>query len=85
MAAIPIGWEVLAAALGALGVVWFAKETADKIISKTKKGSVRQEFPGEWLDKTPEEIEAAAKKGDRSAQKAKKLLNDKRFDKDGKS
>eukprot|EP01012_Entosiphon_sulcatum_P009528 TRINITY_DN15383_c0_g1_i1.p2 TRINITY_DN15383_c0_g1~~TRINITY_DN15383_c0_g1_i1.p2 ORF type:complete len:107 (-),score=28.59 TRINITY_DN15383_c0_g1_i1:62-355(-) len=97
MAAIPAGiaigeviaasWPVLleaAVGLGvALGIVYTAK-TAGDIIGETKKGSINREFPEEWRNKTPEEIEKAAKSGDKSAQKAKKLLNDKRFDKDKK-
>jgi hypothetical protein len=58
----------------------FAK-TAQDIIGEKKKGSIKQEFPGEWLGKTVEDIEKAAKSGDASARKAKKLLTDKRFDK----
>ena len=56
--------------------------TADDIISKDKKGAINREFPGEWRNKTYGEIEKAAKQGDKSAQKAKKLLDDKRFDKE---
>ncbi|MFD4706720.1 hypothetical protein ACFWM3_17895 [Gottfriedia sp. NPDC058432] len=55
--------------------------TADEIISKEKKGSIRKEFPTEWLDNTIEEIEEAAKKGLKNAKKAKKLLTDKEFNK----
>ena len=78
--AIPLGWELLVGVGAAAAAVLFAK-TAQEIISETKKGSINQEFPGEWLDKTLEKIEEAAKKGDASARKAKKLLNDKRFNK----
>ena len=56
-------------------------KTADEIISEEKKGSIRKKFPSEWLDKTKKEIEKAAKKGDKSAQTAKKLLQDKDFNK----
>lgn len=56
-------------------------KTADEIISEEKKGSVRQRFPKEWLDKTKSEIERAAKQGNESAQTAKKILTDKAFDK----
>ena len=56
-------------------------ETADKIISKEKKGSIRSRFPSEMLDKTLEEIEREAKKGNKIAQTAKKLLTDKAFNK----
>jgi|GEM_PF-1941260 len=54
---------------------------ARDIITKEKKGAINQEFPKEWQDSTLNEIEKAAKQGNKSAQKAKKLLNDKRFDK----
>ena len=56
-------------------------KTAGDIISERKKGKINQEFPAEWRDATMDEIEQAAKRGDKSAQKAKKLLKDKRFDK----
>ncbi|WP_138752825.1 RHS repeat domain-containing protein [Paenibacillus sinopodophylli] len=55
--------------------------TAREIITKTKKGAINKEFPSQWVDKTMEEIERAAKQGDKDAKKAKKLLTDKRFDK----
>lgn len=57
------------------------KQTAQDIIINEKKGAINSEFPKEWLDKTLDEIEKAARAGDSSARKAKKLLNDKRFDK----
>jgi hypothetical protein len=59
--------------------------TAGEIISKDKKGSINREFPKEWRDKTLGEIERAAKQGNKSAQKAKKLLGDKDFDKSSNS
>jgi hypothetical protein len=37
-------------------------------------------FPGEYLDKTFDEIEKAAKAGKEKAQKAKKLLSQKEYD-----
>lgn len=55
--------------------------TARQFIMKTRKGSINREFPSQWLDKTSDEIEAAAKRGDPSARKAKKLLIDNRFKK----
>jgi RHS repeat-associated protein len=57
------------------------KEKARDIIAKEKKGAINREFPKEWEDKTLDEIDEAARMGDKSAQKAKKLLNDHRFDK----
>ncbi|CAF1135356.1 unnamed protein product [Adineta ricciae] len=79
--AIPLGWEVLATLFGGLAAGLILAKTAEQIIGEKKKGSIRQEFPGQWLGATVEEIEKAAKSGDASARKAKKLLTDKRFDK----
>ena len=42
--------------------------------SLSKKGSVYNEFPGQWLGKPLREIEEAARNGDPAAKKAKKLL-----------
>ena len=55
--------------------------TANDIIGKNKKGAINREFPDEWRGETYDDIVKAAKRGDKSAQKAKKLLEDKRFDK----
>lgn len=55
--------------------------TADDIISKRRKGSVRREFPTEYLGKTLGEIKKEANKGNARAKKAKKLLQDGRFKK----
>jgi RHS repeat-associated protein len=55
--------------------------TAGEIIGNEKKGSINREFPNQWRDKTYNEITKAAKSGDKTAQKAKKLLDDGRFDK----
>ncbi len=57
------------------------ERSAAEIIAQEKKGSINQKFPRQWLDNTKAEIDAAAKKGDKSAQTAKKLLQDKDFDK----
>ncbi|GAB4564355.1 MAG: hypothetical protein Tsb0020_14470 [Haliangiales bacterium] len=53
-------------------------EVADKFISRCRKGSIRREFPSQYLSKTLKVI-----KGDSSAdgKKAWKLLNDNRFKK----
>lgn len=59
--AIPVGWEILTGVGAATAAILFAK-TAQDIVSERKKGSIKQEFPGEWLDKTLEQIEEAAKK-----------------------
>ena len=55
--------------------------TADEIISRYKKGSIRQVFPGELLQKTLGEIRRLAAAGDRAARTALKLLTDSRFNK----
>ncbi|SMB93716.1 RHS repeat-associated core domain-containing protein [Desulfonispora thiosulfatigenes DSM 11270] len=59
----------------------FYNITAREVIGKYKKGAINREFPSEYLDKTLDEIERLAKKGVKTAKKAKKLLQDKRFDK----
>lgn len=46
---------------------------------KSKKGSIFREFPREWLNRRWSELERAARVGDKSARKAKKLLTDRRF------
>ncbi|MBP9885818.1 MAG: hypothetical protein KBF93_05960 [Leptospiraceae bacterium] len=61
-------------------------QVADVIISKSRKGSIRAEFPSEFYNKTLEEIESIArnsKDGEqvRKARKALKLLKDGRFKK----
>lgn len=56
--------------------------TADQIISDDLKGSVRREFPGQFLGKTLAEIKAAAAAGDRAAKNAKKLLTKDDFKKE---
>lgn len=78
------GAATVGATLGAaIGAVFNDDtRTASDVIAKEKKGSVRKEFPGELLDKTVEEIKKLAKEGSKAAQKAKKLLTDRRFDKD---
>ena len=53
--------------------------TADSILSKECKASVRSEFPGEFKDKTLEEI---FRSNSKEAKKAKKLLQQSRFKKD---
>jgi hypothetical protein len=55
--------------------------TAGDIIKNEKKGSINRQFPDQWRNSTLGEIEKAAKKGDKSAQTAKKLLSDKDFNK----
>jgi hypothetical protein len=56
------------------------KTTAREALNQ-KVGRVRQEFPGEFLDKTLDEIRALAKSGNAKARKAAQLLFDRRFDK----
>lgn len=60
---------------------YLSADTANEIISKKKRGSIRKEFPSEYLDKTLNEIENDAKAGNAKARTAKKLLKEKRFDK----
>ena len=79
--AIPIGWEILAIVGSAAFAIMFTAKTAQQIISERKLGSIMREFPSQCLNWTPEKIEEEAKKGNACARKAKKLLNDKRFDK----
>ena len=79
--AIPLGWEALAILFGGLSISLLFAKTAQDIIGEKKKGSINQEFRGEWRNKTLEESQKAAKSGNASARKAKKLLTDKRFDK----
>jgi len=52
---------------------------ADDYIAKNCKGSVNREFPGQYRDKTLEQIFKAARAGDKAARTAKKLLTDPRF------
>jgi RHS repeat-associated protein len=54
---------------------------AYEIISKFKKGSIRQVFPGEYLPVKWEQIVKDAQRGIKKAQTAKKLLTDSRFHK----
>ncbi len=58
-----------------------SSKKAQEIISSEKKGSINREFPTSMKNKTLKEIEKLAKQGNRDAKKAKKLLNDKRFNK----
>lgn len=53
--------------------------TADEIISKFRKASIRREFPSEMLNRTLEEITRLARAGNKAAQTARKLLTDSRF------
>ncbi len=81
--AIPLGWEALVTLFGGLNIGLIFAKTAQDIIGekKRKEVTINQEFRGEWLGKTLEHIEKAAKSGDASAKKAKKLLGEKRSDK----
>lgn len=53
--------------------------TADQIISRSRLGAIRREFPAQFLASTLQQIEQAAKSGDTVARKALKLLRDGRF------
>jgi hypothetical protein len=79
---IPVGWElILLAAAGTAAVIIYTTKTAQDIISEKKLGSINKVFPGQWLDKTLEEIQKAADDGDASARSAKKLLTNTEYDK----
>jgi len=56
-------------------------ETAAKIISRTRAGSILREFPSQYLNSTLAEIRKDAKEGIQAARKALKLLQDNRFKK----
>lgn len=49
--------------------------------SKNRKETIKSEFPGEYYDKTLNEIEKDAKAANARARTAKKLLNDNHFKK----
>jgi hypothetical protein len=57
------------------------QKTARRVIGEECEGGILREFPSQWLDSSISAINQAAKQGDRSAMKAKKLLNDRRFKK----
>jgi hypothetical protein len=56
--------------------------TANEIIGKYKQGSIRREFPRQFLDEPVEAIDEMAQAGNKAAQTAMKLLKDNRFNKD---
>lgn len=53
-------------------------ESADSFISRCRKASIRREFPGDYYGKTLGEIDRDRSK---DGKKARKLLNDRRFEK----
>ncbi len=55
--------------------------TANQIISLSKRASIRDVFPGQYLDSTLDQIRDNAAAGDKAARTALKLLTDKRFSK----
>jgi hypothetical protein len=57
------------------------QEKARDIISRECEASILRRFPSQWLDETLGAIADAARKGDRDARTAKKLLTDGRFKK----
>jgi hypothetical protein len=61
------------------------KRTARQIIADEKLGKINQRFPSQWKDSTFDEIDAAAKRGGEDAITARKLLTDRRFNKDKRS
>jgi RHS repeat-associated protein len=58
-----------------------ANRTAQDIISKDRKGGINKEFPDQYRNKTLKDIQKEAKKGNKEARKALKLLTDGRFKK----
>ncbi|MCS7185841.1 MAG: hypothetical protein RMK89_02685 [Armatimonadota bacterium] len=54
--------------------------TARQIIADEKQGRILREFPAEWLDKTFDQIDDAARKGEPKAKTARKLLTSKEYD-----
>ena len=56
-------------------------QTAEKTITQTKKASIREVFPSEYLQSTGKQIQEAADKGIKAAQRANKLLKESRFNK----
>lgn len=55
--------------------------TAEQVISRYKHASIRRQFPSQYVRSTLEEIEAAARSGEKPAKTALKLLFSRRFDK----
>jgi hypothetical protein len=55
--------------------------TADEAISAYKMASIRREFPSQFLDSQLPEIERAARRGDRYARRALKLLFSREYEK----
>lgn len=60
------------------------RRTAGQIINSDKRGGINSRFPGQWRNKTPDEIYEAARRGDPSARTAKKLLDSIEYDKEEK-
>lgn len=50
-------------------------EIAQSFIGRCCKGSIRAEFPGQWLSRLIGEVRKAADAGDKTARTAWKLLN----------
>jgi hypothetical protein len=57
------------------------KSSVQQIIAKECKRSILREFPSQWLKQSLKTIQESAKSGDKTAQKALKILTDKRFKK----
>ena len=53
--------------------------SVEEFIAKDRKGSIRSEFPGEFLDVSLRKVLEEAKNGNRAARTAYKLLIEKRF------
>jgi hypothetical protein len=71
----------LARQLVALDKIAIRGMRADQIISLFKLAIVRRQFPAQFLSRTFEEIQAAARANEPGARKALKLLLNGRFDK----
>ncbi|MFA0733895.1 MAG: hypothetical protein OGMRLDGQ_000395 [Candidatus Fervidibacter sp.] len=74
-----MGWAKFAA-VKLMGRYQSDPRTARQIIADEKQGKILREFPAEWLDKTFDEIDAAARRGDQKAITARKLLTRKEYD-----
>jgi hypothetical protein len=55
--------------------------TAQEAISRYKRASILREFPAQFLNSSLDQIEQAAKDGDRAARTALKLLFSGEYDK----
>jgi RHS repeat-associated protein len=73
-----------AAAAAAAAAARRMASKAKDVIAKECKGSIHEEFPAQFYNKTLNEIKKAAQGGDPAAKKAWKLINENRFKKGSK-